>query len=73
MIVIWFVVALAAIIAAYWLFPNQATRLMMLVGRLAARTRAKYVAADGLNWPYLEGGPTDAPIILFVHGCCPLR
>lgn len=68
MIVIWSVVALVAIIAAYWLFPNQATRLMMLAGRLVARTRANYVAADGLNWPYLEGGPTDAPIMLFVHG-----
>jgi pimeloyl-ACP methyl ester carboxylesterase len=66
--IVCFVVALVAIIAAYWLFPNQAAKLMLLAGRVVARTRARNIAVDGLDWPYLEGGPADAPVILFVHG-----
>lgn len=62
------VLALVVAIAVYWLFPNQVTKLLILAGRLLARTRAKSITVDGLAWPYLEGGPTDAPTILFVHG-----
>lgn len=62
------VLALVAAIAVYWLFPNQVTRLLILAARRLARTREKSITVDGLPWPYLEGGPADAPTILFVHG-----
>lgn len=28
----------------------------------------KSVAVDGIEWPYLEGGPSDGDVIVFVHG-----
>lgn len=64
------VIALALVVAfaVYWLFPNQVARLLIVAGRRLARTRVKSVSAGGLTWPYLEGGPPDGPVILFVHG-----
>lgn len=62
------VVAFIAAIAVYWQFPNQVSRLLIIAGRRLARTRARSVSVDGLRWPYLDGGPPDAPVILLVHG-----
>jgi pimeloyl-ACP methyl ester carboxylesterase len=67
-IVLYIAIAVAALVAAYWLFPNGVTRLILLAGRLLARTREREVVAGGLTWPYLEGGPPDGQTILLVHG-----
>jgi len=61
-------IILFALVAAYWLFPNQLVRLAIAAGRRSARLRANMVIVDGDEWHYLEGGPDGADTILLVHG-----
>lgn len=62
------VLALAAAIAAYWIFPIPVVRLVIGAGRRLGRMRLQHVLADGETWYYLEGGPRDAPVVLLIHG-----
>lgn len=48
--------------------PHKAMNLMMLMGRKASHLSLKTVSVKGVDWPYLEGGPADADVIVFVHG-----
>lgn len=61
---------LAIAVIIFWVNvqPEKALKLLMLLGRLSSRLSKKQVIVDGVCWPYLEGGNSNAEVILFVHG-----
>ena len=65
-------IALAAAIAACWITfrvrPVPATRALLAVLRPLLGLRRHEVRVAGETWPYLAGGPSSAPTVLFVHG-----
>ena len=60
--------ALAAVVALYFLAP----RTLFNAARNAQRRKGgmvqKSIEADGLTWPYLEGGKADGEALVLVHG-----
>ena len=48
--------------------PLKAMNLMMLLGRKASKLSLKTASVKGVDWPYLEGGPAEAEVVVFVHG-----
>lgn len=62
------IVLIAALLIWANLQPQKVLQLMMSFGRKASGLSLKEVAVDGIVWPYLEGGPSNAEVVLFVHG-----
>jgi len=58
-------VGLVGLMAA---FPEDATRIMIGLERQRAGLELQSVVVDGETWPYLEGGSSDAPVLLLLHG-----
>ena len=52
----------------YYLFPAWLVALLVGMVRKWGRMSAKSVIADGITWPYLEGGPPDGEVVVMVHG-----
>ena len=67
----WLIVAAAAVLAGWLtlrLRPAASTRALLGLVRGVLGLRRGSVRVAGESWPYLEAGPSTAPIILFVHG-----
>jgi pimeloyl-ACP methyl ester carboxylesterase len=65
------VIILVAILATtllYLVYPSTLYRWLVAAIRKFARVTCKTVEVDGITWPYLEGGPKDAEVLLLVHG-----
>jgi pimeloyl-ACP methyl ester carboxylesterase len=60
-------VAIAALLLRF-AFPKQLVRLLRGLLRRYARMRERSVQVNGVTWPYLEGGPASADVIVLVHG-----
>ena len=52
----------------YVVAPATLFRQFQKALRRKGRLTRKTVTVDGVAWPYLEGGPADAEVIVFVHG-----
>lgn len=66
-----FLVLLLLIVGAAGLalaFPDQLAESMIAAERERNGLTEKRITAAGLEWPYLEGGPDNAPVILMIHG-----
>ena len=67
----WLIVAAAAVLAG-WLTlrfsPVASTRAIVALVRGLVGLHKRSVRVAGASWPYLEGGPASAPVVLFVHG-----
>lgn len=62
------VLALAALFLAPMVFPGATFRVAMSIERSLARLDEKDVQVGPYAIRYLEGGPSDAPVVLLVHG-----
>ncbi|MEL7450587.1 MAG: alpha/beta fold hydrolase, partial [Pseudomonadota bacterium] len=60
--------ALVSLWAGLRLRPVPSVQLLLRVARRALGMRYRRVRVAGEPWVYLEGGPSSAPVILFVHG-----
>ena len=49
-------------------FPEDTARMMFGLERQRAGLELQSVVVDGETWPYLEGGSSDAPVLLLLHG-----
>jgi hypothetical protein len=49
-------------------FPEDATRAAFAIERFRSGLEHRSVVMDGETWYYLDGGPTDAPVVLLLHG-----
>ena len=68
-IILWIFLALAASFAAlYFLFPRTLVDFAQKALRRKGGLVQKSVKVGEDVWPYLEGGPTDAEVVLLVHG-----
>ncbi len=65
-----FLVLVVALVGAGWvaLNPDDTARWMIDGERARNGLTAKTVVVDGEVWPYLEGGASNAPAILMIHG-----
>ena len=59
------VAGLAGMMAA---FPEDTTELAFSLERFRSGLDHKTVAVGGETWHYLEGGSSDAPVVLLLHG-----
>ena len=59
------VVGLAGLMAA---FPRETTELAFSLERFRSGLDHKTVVVGGETWHYLEGGPSDAPVVMLLHG-----
>lgn len=50
------------------LFPDATAERLIALERGRAGLSEQRIDAGGWNWPYLVGGPEDAPVIVMVHG-----
>jgi len=63
------IIVFALGLSVVWFFmPAQVVRMLDALMRRKAGLRVRRVTVDGLTWPYLEGGPADAPVLVLVHG-----
>lgn len=62
------VAALALPILLYIYAPGILFRQVQAAIRRKARLSRKVISVDGVDWPYLEGGPKDGDTIVLVHG-----
>lgn len=62
------VAAVALPILLYVFTPGVLFRQVQGAIRRKARLSRKMIGVDGIDWPYLEGGPKDADVIVLVHG-----
>lgn len=67
-----FLILLAILIGipvlAYFLAPAALYRQVQKAIRRKGRLKRKTIEIDGIVWPYLDGGPTGAEIVVMVHG-----
>ena len=56
---------LVALMAA---FPEDTARMMFVLERQRAGLELRSAVVDGETWHYLEGGSSDAPVLLLLHG-----
>ena len=49
-------------------FPEDATRAAFAIERFRSGLEHKSIVMDGETWHYLDGGPTEAPVVLLLHG-----
>ncbi|MDH3352310.1 MAG: alpha/beta hydrolase [Gammaproteobacteria bacterium] len=59
---------LVAGLVAYFVFPAHLVKLLVRAARLVTGFRSRSVDVDGDTWPYLEGGPESAEIVVLLHG-----
>lgn len=52
----------------YWVAPATVFRQVQNMLRRKGRLTRKSITVDGVEWPYLEGGPADGEILVLVHG-----
>ncbi len=52
----------------YWFAPAAVFRQLQNALRRKARLTRKTITVDGIDWPYLEGGPADGETVVLVHG-----
>ena len=62
------IVAFVVLWALLRLRPVASVQYLLRVARRALGLRRRTVRVAGEPWVYLEGGPSSAPVILFVHG-----
>ncbi len=62
--------ALAAGLAVYAFAPGRFVRGAMRLARRLCGLSTRAVRVGDADWPYLEGGPSDAPVVVMVHGFC---
>jgi len=67
-ILIYLVVMLAVLAGVMALFPEKVAGFAIGAERYRAGLSHKIVVIDDESWHYLEGGPTDAEVLLLVHG-----
>ena len=60
-----FIASLIGLMAA---FPEDATRAAFAIERFRSGLEHKSIVLDGETWHYLDGGPTEAPVVLLLHG-----
>ena len=60
-----FIASLIGLMAA---FPEDATRTAFAIERFRSGLEHKSIVMDGETWHYLDGGPTEAPVVLLLHG-----
>jgi abhydrolase domain-containing protein 6 len=58
----------ACLIGLMAAFPEDATRAAFAIERFRSGLEHKSIVMDGETWHYLDGGPTDAPVVLLLHG-----
>ena len=61
-------VAIVVTVALYVARPATLFDWVIAITRKLARVRRKTVEVDGITWPYLEGGPPGADVLVLVHG-----
>nr|MBV6629082.1 alpha/beta hydrolase [Oceanococcus sp. HetDA_MAG_MS8] len=62
------VVALLGMAALVWSFPDATAERLIALERSRNGLELKQLQVGERNWPYLEGGPANAPVIVMVHG-----
>lgn len=67
-VALFLLLAAAAVVALMAVFPEDATRAAFALERLRSGVEAKTIEFDGRTWHYLEGGASDAPVLLLLHG-----
>jgi len=69
---IYALVIIAAIVIAgllaWFVFPHVFVAVLQTVFRILNGLQRKSVTVDGIEWPYLEGGPADGEVVVFIHG-----
>jgi pimeloyl-ACP methyl ester carboxylesterase len=60
--------ALGCLVALMAAFPEDATRIMIGLERQRAGLELQSAVVDGEDWHYLEGGSSNAPVLLLLHG-----
>jgi abhydrolase domain-containing protein 6 len=60
--------AIAVFAVIYFFFPALLVGAVIGSMRKWGRMRVRSVVVNGIEWPYLEGGPADAETIVMVHG-----
>ncbi len=68
-----YILAIAAVLIAapvllYLVSPAILFRQFQKAMRRKGGLALKSIRVDGTDWPYLEGGPADGDVIVFVHG-----
>jgi pimeloyl-ACP methyl ester carboxylesterase len=59
---------LASVVALMAAFPEDTTRIMLTLERQRSGLELQSAVIDGETWHYLEGGSSDAPVLLLLHG-----
>ena len=52
----------------YFFFPGVILKIRQLSVRSDSKLTEKTLSTPSHSWPYLDGGPENAPTIVFVHG-----
>jgi pimeloyl-ACP methyl ester carboxylesterase len=67
--ILWLFLFVVVAIGGLRLFaPERLVALTIGLVRQWGRMSARTVVADGITWPYLEGGPPDGEVIVMLHG-----
>lgn len=67
-ILIYLVAVLAVLAGAMALFPGKVAEFAIGAERYRSGLSHKVVVLGNETWHYLEGGPTDAEVLLLIHG-----
>ena len=67
-VAIFLTLCIACLVGLMAAFPEDATRAAFAIERFRSGLEHKSVVMDGETWYYLDGGPTDAPVVLLLHG-----
>ena len=59
---------LLGLVALVWAFPDATAERLIALERSRNGLELKHVQVAERLWPYLEGGPQTAPVIVMVHG-----
>lgn len=62
------VILLVALVSLIALFPEKAAEIAINAERSRANLVHQTVVIDDETWHYLEGGPSDAQVLLLIHG-----
>ncbi len=67
-IAITLMLCVACLIGLMAVFPEDATRAAFAIERFRSGLAHKSIVMDDETWHYLDGGPSDAPVVLLLHG-----
>ena len=63
------VAALLAVTAyGWWIDPRIIVIPLRQVAYMRLDVTSRYITVDGYQWPYLDSGPADGPVLLLLHG-----